>query len=151
ISKTRDQWEISTQTTEGGLTSLRMNTQRDVAASEFEPLTARPRLARERLFGSIAALLNNELIRGQSVRLNCEWVADNVGFYIVQIDQEDEDFKGLNPYQLRIPPVHTPQSTSGRFLKAADRTAVRGWDKLKVLEDLWDDSWEHQPQLFYVP
>src|ERR1700685_1968054 len=54
------------------------------------------RLDLERLIGPVCAWLNNDLLRGFSLRLNCEWVTDHQHFYIVQIDQEDEDFVGIN-------------------------------------------------------
>jgi len=151
ISKTRDQWELTTHAPQGGVTSLRFNTQRDPAASDNIPLAARPRLSRERLFGSVAAWLNNVLVRGRQARLNCEWVSDNVNFYLVQIDEEDEDFIGINPLQLRIEPAHQPASTSGAILKPADPSAIARWDKLKVLEDLWGETTERRPNLYYVP
>ena len=93
-----------------------MNTQRDGAADEIVPLAAKPRLPAERLFGSIAAWINNVLIAGHSVRFNCEWVSDSTRFYIVQIDAEDEDLVGVNPVRRRITPVHEIASWRRRSL-----------------------------------
>ncbi|MDO9426802.1 MAG: nucleoside triphosphate pyrophosphohydrolase [Methylobacterium sp.] len=109
-------------------------------------------VARERLFGSVAAWLNNELTRGQAARLTCEWVTDNKHLYLVQVDQEDEDVDGVNPFQLRIGPVHrSDPTTSGSFLRPAEGEALQDWDKLKVLEELWESGATHKPTLFYTP
>jgi predicted house-cleaning noncanonical NTP pyrophosphatase (MazG superfamily) len=151
ISKTRDQWELTTHTADGAVTSLRFNTQRDPAASDVSPLSVKPRLSRERLFGSIAAWFNNTPMRGRSTRVNCEWVSDNKNFYLVQVDEEDEDVLGINPFQVLIEPAHEPEAVSGAVLRAADQSAMARWDKLKVLEELWGESTEHRPNLFYVP
>jgi hypothetical protein len=77
ISKTRDQWEISATDRSGGVTNLRLNSQRDAAADPEQPILARSGISQERLFGSVAAWLNNELLRGKSQRVTCEWVTDN--------------------------------------------------------------------------
>lgn len=150
ISKTRDQWELTTRTTEGTLIS-RLNTQRDPAAQEGAPLAAKPRLSAERLFGSVAAWINNELIHGHSVRFNYEWVSDNANFYLVQIDAEDEDLLGVNPLQLRIAPIHEPPTSAGTYLKSADKAAIAQWDKLRVLEELWGTEADNRPHLFFAP
>ena len=150
ISKTRDQWELTTRTTEGTL-AVRLNTQRDPAAAVDRPLAAKPRLSAERLFGSVAAWINNVLVRGLSVRLNCEWVSDNVNFYLVQLDEEDEDLVGINPLQLSVSPIHKPRSGSCRYLQAADSAAIARWDKLKVLDDLWGTHTEGRPNLYVLP
>ena len=151
ISKTRDQWELTTRTSDGTLTS-RLNTQRDAAADESAPLMARWRLPAERLFGSIAAWINNALIHGHSVRFNCEWVSDNTQFYLVQIDAEDEDLLGVNPLQRRVTPIHEPLISEGRYLKSADQPAIARWDKLRVLEELWGAAPStDRPHLFFVP
>jgi hypothetical protein len=63
ISKTRDHWELSTESADGATSRIRFNTQRDEAASPTRSLEIRPRLAAERLFGSIGAWLNNNLMR----------------------------------------------------------------------------------------
>jgi len=150
VSKTRDHWELTTHTAAGAIISSRLNTQRDSAASDREPLSARPRLSQERLFGSVAAWINNVLVCGHSTRLNCEWISRNETFFIVQIDAEDEDFIGVNPFQLRIEPIYEPPAGSAATLRAAESPGIAHWDKLKVLEDLWGDGIEHRPHLFYA-
>lgn len=150
ISKTRDQWELTNRTLGGTLIS-RLNTQRDSAASESAPLAARSRLPAERLFGSVAAWINSVLIHGHSVQFNCEWVSDNANFYLVQIDAEDEDLLGVNPLQLRITPVHEPKASLSRYLKSADQAAIAQWDKLKVLDELWEAPTANRPHLFFAP
>lgn len=151
ISKTRDHWELGTESVDGATSRIRFNTQRDVAASSQQPLEIRPRIARERLFGSIAAWLNNELLRGRSQRLNCEWLTDNKRIYVVQLDEEDEDFSGINPFQLSVAAAHSPLSARGRFLASADAATLKNWDKLGVLEELWEIGATHKPMLFFVP
>lgn len=151
ISKTRDQWEIATREPAGVTSRQRLNSQRDQAAQPAEPLAVRAGLPRERLFGAIGAWLNNELLIGRSQRLNCEWITDNRQFFIVQIDEEDEDLWGVNPFQVRIPPEIRPAANSGHYLKLAEGNAIKTWDKLQVLEQLWEPAAAHTPMLFYVP
>lgn len=154
ISKTRDQWELSEEGADDATSRIRFNTQRDEAASVNAPLHIRPRLTRERLFGSIAAWLNTYLLRGRSQRLNCEWVSDHKQIYIVQVDEEDEDLYGINPFQLYVSPTHTPKVATGRFLAHAsgsDKLLLKQWDKLKVLDELWEGDVSHRPMLFYLP
>jgi predicted house-cleaning noncanonical NTP pyrophosphatase (MazG superfamily) len=151
ISKTRDQWEIGIREA-GALTSRqRLNSQRDEAADPRHVLPVRAGLSRERLFGSIGAWLNNELLLGRAQRLNCEWVTDNKHFFLVQIDEEDEDLWGTNPFQVRIPPASRPAASTGRYLMPAEGQALKEWDKLQVLEQLWEPDAAHKPMLFYVP
>ncbi len=150
ISKTRDHWEISTTEGESSTHRTRLNSQRDKAADPERPLEVKPGLPRERLFGSLAAWLNNELLNGRRERLTCEWVTDNQQFFVVQIDQEDEDTTGTNPRQLRIEPAVQPSGASGSHLKLADVDALSEWDKLKVLKDLWEPDAAHKPTLFYA-
>jgi predicted house-cleaning noncanonical NTP pyrophosphatase (MazG superfamily) len=90
-------------------------------------------------------------MRGRSQRLNCEWLIDHQQVYLVQIDEEDEDFAGVNPFQLRIIPSHTPRAAKGAFLAPAGPPALESWDKLKVLDELWEPGATHKPTLFYVP
>lgn len=151
VSKTRDQWEIATRELDGITTRLRLNSQRDRAADPEEPLAARAGLARERLFGAIGAWLNNELLLGRSQRLNCEWISDNRQIFLVQIDEEDEDLAGVNPFQVRVPPAIGLHVDSGRHLKLADAAVLNQWDKLEVLEQLWEPGAAHKPTLFYLP
>ena len=150
ISRTRDQWEITTHEQDHA-TSLRLNVQRDAAASAGVPLTARPRLSLERLFGSIGAWVNNELLRGKSTRLNIEWISDTTRFYIVQLDEEDEDLTGVNPWQITITPIYTSEGGSGRYIHVPNPAAVDHWDKLRVLKELWSEGDPHKPNLFYIP
>jgi|GEM_PF-342303 len=150
ISKTRDHWELSS--TSGAFISRdRFNTQRDESASPQNPLLIKRSLSRERQFGPIAAWLNNYLLRGRLDRLNCEWVADHERLYLVQIDEEDEDHVGINPFQIRISPSPRPAAARGTFLAHAEGDAIKQWDKLKVLEELWEPEATHKPVLFYVP
>jgi predicted house-cleaning noncanonical NTP pyrophosphatase (MazG superfamily) len=150
ISKTRDQWELSVE--QGvSISRTRFNTQRDEAASDKAPLRLKSGQARERLFGSIGAWANNYLTRGRSQRLNCEWITDNQQIYLVQIDEEDEDFSGVNPFQLRVSPAHSPGSAKGKYLSYPNKAALARWDKLKVLQELWEEQALHKPMLFFVP
>lgn len=139
ISKTRDHWEVSDVEVGGATIRRRLNSQRDRAADPETPLQVRSGVARERLFGGIGAWLNNELLLGRSQRFNCEWITDNRQFYLVQLDEEDEDLAGVNPFQVRIPPAVRPQEKDGYFLKPAKADTLELWDKLLVLKELWDD------------
>lgn len=150
ISRTRDQWEITTHEQDHA-TSLRLNVQRDAAASIDASLTPRPRLSRERLFGSIGAWVNNDLLRGQSSRLNIEWISDNARFYIVQLDEEDEDLTGVNPWQITITPIHTAVGGSGQYISIPGPSEINHWDKLRVLKELWSENDPRKPNLFYIP
>jgi predicted house-cleaning noncanonical NTP pyrophosphatase (MazG superfamily) len=150
VSKTRDHWELST-TISGAISRVRFNAQRDQAANTGAALLLGRGGTPERLFGSVAAWLNNELLRGRSQRVNCEWIRDGNRIYIVQIDKEDEDVSGINPFQIRIEPAHQPTSAIGSYLLPAEGTAISEWDKLKVLTDLWDSADSRRPMLFYVP
>jgi predicted house-cleaning noncanonical NTP pyrophosphatase (MazG superfamily) len=147
ISKTRDHWELSTESRET-TSRVRLNTQRDEAALQDAPL--RNRAPRERLFGSVAAWFNNNLLRGRRQRLNCEWVVDDENLYIVQLDEEDEDHVGVNPFQLRVLPSRRPPAAKGEFLAHAEGVALKEWDKLKVLDELWEPNASHKPVLFFV-
>ncbi|MGE0231277.1 MAG: nucleoside triphosphate pyrophosphohydrolase [Flavobacteriaceae bacterium] len=151
ISKTRDHWEISTVEASGFTTRQRLNSQRDQAANPDTPLAVRSGVARERLFGSLGAWLNNELVLGRSQRLNCEWLTDNRYYYLVQIDEENEDLFGVNPFQVRVPAASYPKAASGFYLKQADDRMLAHWDKLLVLRELWEPDALHKPMLFCVP
>jgi predicted house-cleaning noncanonical NTP pyrophosphatase (MazG superfamily) len=150
VSKTRDQWELTYEV--DNLTStIRFNVQRDRAADPSHPIEIKAGVALERLIGPVCAWLNNELLQGISLRLNCEWVTDNQNFYIVQVDQEDEDFVGINPFQLRIAPIHQAQSSDGSYIRSADTAAINEWDKLRVLDELHEENEPQRPTLFYLP
>lgn len=150
ISKTRDHWEVSTVDNEGTTTRLRLNSQRDRATDPDSPLVVRSGLARERFFGGIGAWMNNDLLLGRSQRFNFEWITDNRQFFIVQIDEEDDDLSGVNPFQVRIPPTVRPDANAGSFLKPAENDTLKLWDKLQVLDELWEQSASHKPILFFV-
>ena len=150
ISKSRDHWEINTISDSGSETLKRLNCQRDQAADPNEALIMQPGVALERLFGSIGAWLNSELLLGQRQRLSCEWIADWRRYYIIQIDEEDEDVEGRNPFHVRIPYTGNPVDTSGVYLKNADKRSIAEWDKLKVLNELWESEAAHRPTLFAV-
>lgn len=150
VSKTRDHWELSFESSDGAIRHTRINTQRDQAADPTSSLIIRPGRSRERLFGSVAAWLNNELLRGRPDRLTCEWIIDDMQLYLVQVDKEDEDVSGINPFQTRVQPAHYPQSAKGSFLTYADVEAINTWDKLKILDELWEPTATHRPTLFYV-
>jgi predicted house-cleaning noncanonical NTP pyrophosphatase (MazG superfamily) len=150
ISKTRDHWEVSDVEVGGATTRRRLNSQRDRAADPESQLHVRSGVARERLFGGIGAWLNNELLLGRSQRFNCEWITDNQQFYLVQLDEEDEDLAGVNPFQVRIPPAVRPQEKDGHFLKPAKADTLERWDKLLVLRELWENSATHKPTLFFI-
>ncbi|HLZ03683.1 MAG TPA: nucleoside triphosphate pyrophosphohydrolase [Bradyrhizobium sp.] len=95
--------------------------------------------------------MNNELLRGTSTRLNIEWISDTARFYVVQLDQEDEDLSGVNPWQITITPIHASDGGNGQYIRAPDLAAVQHWDKLRVLQELWSDNDPHKPNLFYIP
>ena len=150
VSKTRDQWEMTYE--DGSVTtSVRFNTQRDQAADPCSPIEIKAGVPQERLIGPVCAWLNNELLRGISLRLNCEWIMDGQQVYLVQIDQEDEDFVGINPFQLRVAHAHQPTVEEGFFIKPATEAAIAEWDKLHVLRELYDKGEPRRPTLFYVP
>ncbi len=149
VSKTKDHWELSSETN-GATSRSRFNTQRDEAANENAALRIKSGTPRERVFGPVAAWLNNNLLRGRAERLTCEWVADHSQLFLVQFDQEGEDLFGVNPFQLRIAPAHQPTAAAGRFLRSADEQAIAAWDKLAVINELWDGSTQYRPMLFYV-
>ena len=90
-------------------------------------------------------------MRGRYQRINCECIADHRNVYIVQIDQEDEDFFGVNPFQIRVDFIHQPTAAKGKFLMPADEEAILQWDKLSVLKELWEPGASHKPTLFYLP
>src|SRR5262249_37272078 len=48
-------------------------------------------------------------------------------------------------------PLHRPAAAQGKFLRAADETARETWDKLSVLNELWEPKASHKPTLFYTP
>lgn len=151
ISRTRDHWEVSVRRRDPVVQIDRFNSQRDIAPDRSKPLLARPALQRERLFGSIGAWINNELLRGLRTRVNCEWVRVGDRFYIVQIDAEDDDLLGINPMQLFIEPSVISDPSSGKLLRDADKSSRSKWDKLAVLDELFDEHSSIVPSLKFVP
>ncbi|MEI9426844.1 nucleoside triphosphate pyrophosphohydrolase [Mesorhizobium sp. Cs1299R1N3] len=151
VSRTRDHWEYSIRTTDPVIQTERFNSQRDIAPPADKPLRARVGLPRERLFGSVAAWINNELLRGVRTRVNCEWVRRGELFYIVQIDAEDDDLYGVNPMQLHIEPSVSARNDSGQLLIAADVDRRGDWDKLLVLDELYEENSAVAPKLFFLP
>lgn len=149
VSKTRDQWEFSLRAADPVVQQIRFNSQRDTAHDTAAPLSARPRLSRERLFGSIAAWINNELVRSTADRVNCEWARKGDRYFVVQIDREDEDVFGVNPMQLHIAPSITPAG-SGSYVRLAEAADRKRWDKLLVLDELFSPSDEIVPSLFLL-
>lgn len=149
VSKTRDQWEVSLRSVDPVIQQIRFNSQRDTAHDTAAPLLAKPRLSRERLFGSVAAWINNELVRSTTDRVNCEWVRKGNRYFLVQIDREDEDVFGVNPMQLHISPSITPAG-SGRYLRLAGAADRKQWDKLLVLDELFSPADEIVPSLFLL-
>ncbi|PBC23169.1 hypothetical protein CK226_08325 [Mesorhizobium sp. WSM4311] len=83
-------------------------------------------------------------------RVNCEWVATHNRVYLVQIDEETEDFTGVNPFQLTIQPIHQPAAAGGTYIRVADAASIGRWDKLKVLNELWEEGASRRPMLFYA-
>jgi predicted house-cleaning noncanonical NTP pyrophosphatase (MazG superfamily) len=151
ISRTRDHWEFSVRTPDGVMELDRFNSQRDIAPDANKPLLARVGLPRERLFGSVAAWINNELLRGSRIRVNCEWIRSGDRFFVVQIDGEDEDLHGINPMQLFVEPSVVVSATAGSLLKPASAESCKQWDKLAVLDQLFDETAPVVPTLFCVP
>jgi hypothetical protein len=95
--------------------------------------------------------VNNELLRGKSTRLNIEWISDTTQFYLVQVDEEDEDLTGVNPWQITITPVHTSKGGCGQYIHVPDPAAIDHWDKLRVLKELWSEGDRDKPSLFCIP
>ena len=50
-----------------------------------------------------------------------------------------------------FPPTTRPAASSGHYLKLADESALKLWDKLKVLVELWESGIAHRPTLFFLP
>lgn len=149
VSKTRDQWELSVRATDPVVQQARFNSQRDTAHDTAAMLLAKRGLSRERLFGSVAAWINNELVRGTVDRVNCEWVRKGESYFVVQIDREDEDVSGVNPMQLHIAPSITPAG-SGKYARLAEANDRKRWDKLLVLDELFSSTDEIVPSLFLL-
>lgn len=151
VSRTRDHWEYSVRSSDAVTETDRFNSQRDVAADTSRPLLARPGLVRARLFGSVAAWINNELRRGMRSRVNCEWIRSGERFYVVQIDDEDEDIFGINPMQTYVEPTISSKLTDGTVLLACDPIQRAKWDKLAVIDELYGPNSTSAPTLYCLP
>lgn len=151
VSKTRDHWEVSAilEATVAHTTSL--NTQRDIAADPARPLAGHKDPTNVRNFGSIAAWINNELLRGVSSRVNCEWVFDGERLFVVQLDEEGPDDSGVNPLQVRVPQMIQPLKRESRFLRLPDDDELKKWDKLVVIDQLSTVGAKVKPTLFFLP
>lgn len=149
LSKTRDHWELSLRDTDGVTATERFNSQRSVAPNASEFLEAQRGLPRTKLFASVAAWTNNELLRGSSDRVSFEWVRGGSRFYLVQLDREDEDTFGVNPLQVFVEST-VVSGTDGTLLKVAGPYDRAVWDKLAVLNELYDDS-AIVPTLYLLP
>ncbi|GAB1364001.1 hypothetical protein MASR1M32_32370 [Rhodobacter sp.] len=150
VSKTRDHWQVSSVSASGAETEGRLNTQRDISADDLNDLSRYIRPSDPRSFGSIAAWVNSVLLHQVQCRVNMEWVFGARGFFIVQIDEETEDFLGINPFQVRIPAVYARESGTGTLIKAPTPELKKAWDKLAVLEELWTATESNVPLLFAI-
>jgi predicted house-cleaning noncanonical NTP pyrophosphatase (MazG superfamily) len=150
VSKTRDHWQVSSVSSSGVETEGRLNSQRDISADDLHDLARYIRPSDPRSFGSIAAWINSVLLQQTQCRVNLEWVFGSQGFFIVQIDEETEDFLGINPFQVRLPTVHSSGAGSGVFIKSPTPELKLAWDKLAVLEELWTANEGNIPLLFAV-
>lgn len=149
LSKTRDHWEVAVRGADGVTSRERFNSQRAVAPSTSDPLEARRGLTLPRLLAEVAAWTNNELLRGVADRVSFEWIRSNSRFYVVQLDKEDEDTSGVNPLQVYIEPSLGSGKT-GSLLRLATADDRRAWDKLAVLDQLYDDASQLVPSLYVL-
>lgn len=150
VSKTRDHWQVSSVSSSGVETEGRLNSQRDISADDSHDLSRYIRPNDPRSFGSIAAWINSVLLQQVQCRVNLEWVFGSQGFFIVQIDEETEDFLGINPFQVRLPTVHSSATGSGILIKFPTPDLKSTWDKLAVLEELWTTNEGNIPLLFAI-
>ncbi len=150
VSKTRDQWELSTRTSNSTYQTDRVNTQRDSAPLTSSPLAARSGVSRERFFGPIGAWINNNLVRGSATRVNCEWILSDKNFWLVQLDGEDEDFVGINPHQLPIEAWPVELDVKTDLIVVPSASDIQKWDKLLVLDELSDTIAQHTPRLYLL-
>ena len=148
VSKTRDHWEISVVDREGKRVSFRSNSQRDALPDTTRRLEFRSFQQSRRVFGALGAWLNQILLSGSGRRVTAEWLLEGQHCYVVQVDDEDEDVFGYNPFEQRIRPRVKPLIGNTRFFKRADEGSIRDWDKLGVLEELWEPGDPMLPELF---
>ncbi|WP_445810278.1 hypothetical protein [Yoonia sp.] len=151
VSKTRDHWEVSSISEASGAHSTALNTQRDIAADPAHPLSGHISPSSVRSFGSIAAWINNELLLGVSSRVNCEWVFDGEQLLVVQLDEEVPDDGGINPLQVRVPPMMQPLKQHSRFLRLPSDDQLKEWDKLVAINQLYTVDAKVKPTLFFLP
>jgi hypothetical protein len=59
---------------------------------------------------------------------------------VVQVDGEDEDIHGLNPLQSYVPPSLPSEECSGTYLRRATVQDRGKWDKLAVLDQLYEPT-----------
>jgi predicted house-cleaning noncanonical NTP pyrophosphatase (MazG superfamily) len=150
VSKTRDQWELSARTGGTVYQTDRVNTQRDSAPNVDQPLAVRSGITRERFFGPIGAWVNNSLVRGTTARVNCEWILSDNTFWIVQLDGEDEDYVGINPHQIPIETWPEKNQVRSEFILSPSDADIQRWDKLRVLNELYDANAQNAPRLFLL-
>ena len=148
VSKTRDHWEISVVNRTGKRVPIRTNAQRDEPADTSRRLELRSFARARRLFGSLGAWVNQILLSGSGRRVTTEWVFDGRHCYLVQIDEEDEDISGYDPYQQRVRPRIEPAQKGGAFFELADAASIREWNKVRVLDELWGHGEASRPALF---
>lgn len=150
VSKTRDQWELSARTGGSVYQTDRVNTQRDSSPAIDQPLAVRSGITRERFFGPIGAWVNNSLVRGTSARVNCEWILSESTFWIVQLDGEDEDYVGVNPHQIPIETWPEHNEVKSELILAPSKADILLWDKLRVLDELYDVNVQSAPRLYLL-
>ena len=152
ISKTINQWEVNFEVSDTFSNSTqRINSQRDRAANPSEPLERNYSYTHLSSFRRIGAWINGELLSSSQCRVNCEWVYAKGRLYLVQITEEDEDADGYNPLQMNVNPLQTISRSKSKYLRMANDKGKRDWDKLHILDILWDEKDLHKPLLFYIP
>ncbi|MFT3670616.1 hypothetical protein [Aestuariivirga sp.] len=150
VSKTRDQWELSARGEGEVYQTDRVNTQRDTPPPVDHPLSARSGISRERFFGPVGAWVNNELVRGTTHRINCEWILSEGVFWIVQLDAEDEDVFGINPHQITIEKWQQTVDQKTELIVYPTKDDIQRWDKLRVLKELYEEKSQHSPRLYLL-
>ncbi|MEM6499669.1 MAG: nucleoside triphosphate pyrophosphohydrolase, partial [Pseudomonadota bacterium] len=93
----------------------------------------------------------NELLLGVSSRVNCEWVFDGERLFVVQLDEEGPDDGGVNPLQVRIPPMVPPLQHDSHLLRLPNESQSKEWDKLVAIEQLSTTNSDVKPTLFFLP
>lgn len=152
VSQERDNFEISM----GPIRNARpvgrlVSTSRRSAASPQDSLSVRSASDLPRLLATVGAYCNGTLLRGETKRCNIEWIQHFENVYLVQIDVEDEDVHGLNPFHLAVEPAPSVLAADGRFFGRPALTDFAEWDKLAVLHELWLQSDAKRPTLLFAP